>query len=231
MRHGVAIRETLRALDLLFGHARFHPDLCADARVEQLVEGRRWHHLDRDAITRLVANRPGVLWSTSAFDVTQRRAKRLRHVHERADATEELLPALGAVRVVTLGSTRGRVPLLGHGERVGDHLRRGQILIEGNAGDYLGSRMWAGTIAVMGQTGRYAGYAMRRGTLLFWQQPQLPATFNDCGSHTLSFLPLLFKSFKNLDSRFADTSLAFNRVRRYGGDLAATGRGEVLVKL
>ena len=130
------------------------------------------------------------------------------------------------------GMKGGTILIKGNaGERVGDHLRRGQILIEGNAGDYLGSRMWAGTIAVMGQTGRYAGYAMRRGTLLFWQQPQLPATFNDCGSHTLSFLPLLFKSFKNLDSRFADTSLAFNRVRRYGGDLAATGRGEVLVKL
>ncbi|MDT4329526.1 formylmethanofuran dehydrogenase subunit C [Methylomonas sp. MED-D] len=117
------------------------------------------------------------------------------------------------------------------GQRCGDHLRRGQILVEGDAGDYCGSRMVAGTIAVMGKVGRYAGYAMRRGTLLLWNQPQLPATFNDCGSHTLAFLPMLFASFKTLNSRFADNGVAFNRVRRFGGDMAETGRGEVLVKL
>ncbi len=117
------------------------------------------------------------------------------------------------------------------GERAGDHMRRGVILVEGNAGDYCGSRMVAGTIAVMGQAGRYVGYAMRRGTLLLWNQPQLSATFNDCGSHTLAFLPMLFASFKNLNSKFADASVAFNRVQRYGGDMAETGKGEVLVKI
>lgn len=130
------------------------------------------------------------------------------------------------------GMKGGTVLVKGNvGQRAGDHMRRGQILIEGNAGDYCGSRMVAGTIAVMGTVGRYAGYAMRRGTLLLWNQPQLPATFNDCGSHTLAFLPMLFASFKSLNSKFADTSTAFNRVRRYGGDLAETGRGEVLVRL
>ncbi len=117
------------------------------------------------------------------------------------------------------------------GERAGDHMRRGMILIEGNAGDYCGSRMTAGTIAVMGETGKNLGYAMRRGTLLLWKEPQLMATFADCGSHTLSFLPMLFNSFKSLNSKFADSSVAFNRAHRYGGDLAEIGRGEVLVKI
>ena len=116
------------------------------------------------------------------------------------------------------------------GERAGDHMRRGNILIEGNAGDYCGSRMTAGTIAVMGQTGRYLGYAMRRGTLLLWNQPQLSASFNDCGTHTLAFLPILFASFKMLNSRFADESTVFNRVQRYAGDMSEMGRGEVLVR-
>ncbi|WP_426994585.1 formylmethanofuran dehydrogenase subunit C [Methylomonas sp. CM2] len=130
------------------------------------------------------------------------------------------------------GMKGGTVLVKGNvGQRCGDHLRRGQILVEGDAGDYCGSRMVAGTIAVMGKVGRYAGYAMRRGTLLLWNQPQLPATFNDCGSHTLAFLPMLFASFKTLNSRFADNGVAFNRVRRFGGDMAETGRGEVLVKL
>jgi formylmethanofuran dehydrogenase subunit C len=110
-------------------------------------------------------------------------------------------------------------------------MRRGTLLIEGNAGDYCGSRMVAGTIAVMGQTGRYLGYAMRRGTLLLWNQPQLSATFNDCGSHTLAFLPILFASFKKLNSKFAKESASFNRVQRYAGDMSEMGRGEVLVRI
>jgi formylmethanofuran dehydrogenase subunit C len=117
------------------------------------------------------------------------------------------------------------------GERAGDHMRRGNILIEGNAGDYCGSRMTAGTIAVMGQTGRYLGFAMRRGTVLLWNQPQASARFNDCGAHTLAFLPILFASFKKLNSKFADSSAAFNRVQRYAGDMSEMGRGEVLVKI
>jgi formylmethanofuran dehydrogenase subunit C len=130
------------------------------------------------------------------------------------------------------GMKGGTVLVKGNvGQRAGDHMRRGQILIEGNAGDYCGSRMVAGTIAVMGSVGRYAGYAMRRGTLLLWNKPQLSATFNDCGSHTLAFLPMLFASFNSLNSRFADKSLAFNRVQRFGGDMAETGRGEVLVRI
>ena len=117
------------------------------------------------------------------------------------------------------------------GDRVGDHMRRGLILIEGDAGDYCGSRMTAGTIAVMGKTGRYLGFAMRRGTLLLWNQPQLLPSFNDCGAHTLGFLPLLFNSFKQINTKFAAASAAFNRVQRYAGDMSEIGRGEVLVKI
>ncbi|MGR9012438.1 MAG: formylmethanofuran dehydrogenase subunit C [Gammaproteobacteria bacterium] len=131
-----------------------------------------------------------------------------------------------------MGMKGGTILVKGNvGERAGDHMRRGNILIEGNAGDYCGSRMTAGTIAVMGRTGQYLGFAMRRGTLLLWNQPQASARFNDCGAHTLAFLPILFASFKKLNSRFSDSSEAFNRVQRYAGDMSEMGRGEVLVKI
>ncbi|RLA20068.1 MAG: formylmethanofuran dehydrogenase subunit C [Gammaproteobacteria bacterium] len=130
------------------------------------------------------------------------------------------------------GMKGGTVLVKGNvGQRAGDHMRRGTMLIEGNAGDYCGSRMIAGTIAVMGHTGRFLGYAMQRGTLLLWRQPTLSATFNDCGSHTLAFLPILFKSFSKLDSKFALEAQVFSRVQRYGGDMAEKGRAEVLVRL
>jgi formylmethanofuran dehydrogenase subunit C len=131
------------------------------------------------------------------------------------------------------GMTGGTVIVSGNtGARTGDHMRRGVILIEGNAGDYCGARMVSGTIAVLGQVGRHLGYAMKRGTLLLTQQPQhgISANFNDCGSHTLAFLPLMFASFKKLDSEFANVE-TFSRVQRYAGDISGIGMGEILVKI
>jgi formylmethanofuran dehydrogenase subunit C len=138
----------------------------------------------------------------------------------------------GALPGNKMGMKGGFILVKGNaGDRVGDHLRRGTILIEGSVGDYCGSRMIAGTIAVMGFTGKFLGHSMRRGTILLWNSPKISASFNDCGSHTLAFLPMLFKSFAELDSLFANSEQAFNRVQRFAGDMAEIGRGEILVKL
>lgn len=116
------------------------------------------------------------------------------------------------------------------GARAGDHMRRGLLLIEGDAGDYLGSRMIAGTIAVKGRVGEHPGYAMKRGTLvLAGGLGRLPPTFNDCGAHTLGFLPLLMKSLPDLGSAAFAAVGASGRVRRYAGDFAVGGKGEILV--
>jgi formylmethanofuran dehydrogenase subunit C len=131
------------------------------------------------------------------------------------------------------GMTGGTIIITGDsGDRTGDHMRRGMILIEGNAGDYCASRMVSGTIAVLGGTGTHLGYGMKRGTVLLTKAPShgITANFNDCGSHTLAFLPLLFASFKKLDSQFANVD-SFSRVQRYAGDLAGIGMGEILVKI
>ena len=126
------------------------------------------------------------------------------------------------------GMKGGVVIITGNaGERAGDQMRRGIILIEGNVGAYCASRMLAGTIGVLGTVGDYLGYGMRRGTLLLTQEPKLHATLQDCGTHTLPFLSLMFKSFANFPSKFA--SLKQNRVQRYAGDIANDGKGEILV--
>ena len=131
------------------------------------------------------------------------------------------------------GMTGGIIIVTGNtGARTGDHMRRGMILIEGNAGEYCGSRMISGTIAVLGDVGKHLGYAMKRGTILLPKMPQhgITANFNDCGSHTLAFLPLMFASFKKLDSKFANVE-GFSRVQRYAGDVGGIGMGEILVKI
>ena len=113
------------------------------------------------------------------------------------------------------------------GDRVGDQMRRGLILIDGNVGDYAASRMIAGTIGVYGKVGNYIGFNMKRGTLLLLNKPKLHATMQDCGTHTLPFLALLFASFKPLASAF--NKVQSQRVQRFGGDLACDGNGEILV--
>ena len=131
------------------------------------------------------------------------------------------------------GMTGGTVIVTGNtGARTGDHMRRGMILIEGNAGDYCAARMISGTIAVLGNVGTHLGLGMKRGTVLLTQAPAqgMSANFNDCGSHTLAFLPLLFNSFTKLDTKFATVD-AFSRVQRYAGDLGGIGMGEILVKI
>lgn len=126
------------------------------------------------------------------------------------------------------GMKGGTVIITGNaGDRVGDQMRRGIVLIEGNVGAYCASRMLAGTIGVLGSVGDYVGFGMRRGTLLLFSTPNLHATLQDCGSHTLPFLSLMFKSFRTLPSKFA--TINKNRVRRYAGDLANDGKGEILV--
>lgn len=117
------------------------------------------------------------------------------------------------------------------GERVGDRMRRGMLLIEGGCGDYCASRMGAGTIAVLGPSGANVGFAMRRGTVILSHPADLPPTFADFGTHDLGFLRLLHGAWRRLPaSRFAAIGDDAVRVRRFVGDLANAGKGEVLVR-
>jgi formylmethanofuran dehydrogenase subunit C len=126
------------------------------------------------------------------------------------------------------GMLGGTVIVKGNaGDRAGDQMRRGLILIEGNVGDYCGSRMVAGTIGVLGNTGAYTAFNMHRGTLLLKKQPKLHVSMQDCGTHTLPFLNLLFKSFSKYNTEFS--KLSKQRVQRFVGDAAYNGNGEILV--
>jgi formylmethanofuran dehydrogenase subunit C len=129
------------------------------------------------------------------------------------------------------GMRGGTIAVHGNtGDRAADRMRRGLILIAGNAGAYCGSRMLAGTMLVAGQVGMMPGFSLKRGTLLLARQPpELPATFQDSGEHELLFLALLERELKKESERFARLLPPGNRVRRYCGDLANGGTGEILV--
>ena len=129
----------------------------------------------------------------------------------------------------TVGMSGGILHVRGDaGERAGDRLRRGIILIEGRAGAYAGSRMIAGTLAIGGEAGDLPGYLMGRGTILLGRGATLLSpTFGDCGEYELVAARLLAGYTAQASAQLGDL---FRRpLRRLAGDLAALGKGEILL--
>jgi formylmethanofuran dehydrogenase subunit C len=138
----------------------------------------------------------------------------------------------GALPGEMRGMSGGVVAVRGRaGERAGDRMRRGVIVVEGGVGAYAGSRMIAGTLLVLGSgVGAYPGFGMKRGTLWLRCPPSraLP-TFADSGWHEFGFLRLLRGALAGagIGSRsLQDLGL---RARRFMGDAAVAGKGEILV--
>jgi formylmethanofuran dehydrogenase subunit C len=114
------------------------------------------------------------------------------------------------------------------GERAGDRLRRGTIIIQGGAGPYAGSRMLAGTLIVRRATGALPGYLMRRGTIICGVSDTVVSpTFVDCGIHHLIAMRLLAAFVRSYNKQVA--AILDRPLRRFAGDMAALGKGEIFL--
>ncbi len=111
---------------------------------------------------------------------------------------------------------------------VGAYMRRGLIVIKGNAEDFLGARMAAGTICLFGQAGLRTGGGMQKGTIVCMRPVELLPTFAyDC-TYAPVFLRILFKGLKHLGVQ-TPPGATDGSWRRYHGDLADVGKGEILI--
>lgn len=135
----------------------------------------------------------------------------------------------GPVPGAAMGMRNGLIHIKGNsGDHAGQRMRRGMIVIEGRAGAYPGGRMLAGTLVVLGGTGAYPGYLMKRGSIIADGPVGLMSpSFNDCGLQELTMLRLVERHLHNLGSAQLRQSFA-KPVRRFAGDMAALGRGEIL---
>lgn len=114
------------------------------------------------------------------------------------------------------------------GAEAGHRLRRGAIVVSGNAGAYAGRAMIAGTLVVKGKAGPLPGYLMQRGTILLAAAPEaLSQTFFDCGACDLVFARLLERALAEEGINAAP--LLRRPLRRFAGDAAVLGKGEVLM--
>lgn len=114
------------------------------------------------------------------------------------------------------------------GERTGDRMRRGTIIVKGRAGAAAGSRMAGGTIWAEKGFGIGPGPLMRRGTLIAPSVERLLSTFSDCGRHDLVILRLINAHIGSTLGELAPAPLP-GIVRRFAGDMATIGKGELLL--
>jgi formylmethanofuran dehydrogenase subunit C len=96
-----------------------------------------------------------------------------------------------------------------------------------SAADLAGAHMIAGTLLVCGSLGRRAGLDLKRGTIVAGSRVELLPTFRYACTDRPGWLALLFRSLAARGFVRAER-LAAGSFRRYGGDYAGLGRGEVL---
>ena len=127
------------------------------------------------------------------------------------------------------GMTGGIIVIEGHaGDRVGERMRRGTIIVRGRCGGYAGSRMIGGTIWTEQGFGVDPGVLLRRGTLIGPSVERLLPTFTDAGKHDLVILRILSRYLSASLGPLAPRPLG-GQVRKFAGDLATIGKGELLI--
>ncbi len=127
------------------------------------------------------------------------------------------------------GMTGGIVVVEGHaGDRTGERMRRGTIIVRGRCGVNAGSRMLGGTIWTEQGFGSAPGVLLRRGTLIGPSVEKMLPTFVDTGKHDLVILRILSRYLAAVLGPLAPRPIA-GAVRKYAGDLATVGKGEILI--
>ncbi len=137
---------------------------------------------------------------------------------------------LGAPRPgVRDGMSGGTIVVEGSaGEFCGERQRRGLVLVKGCVGQSAGARMLGGTIWSPTGFGENLAVQMRRGTILTPKLFTVLSTFTDCGMHDLGILTIMARHYARVLGDLAPP-LPSGPVRRFAGDMASIGRGEILV--
>ncbi len=114
------------------------------------------------------------------------------------------------------------------GLEVGLRMRRGIIVIGGRAKDFTGLQMKGGTIVLMSGAEIRTGAWMNRGTIISLEPLQILPTFTYACDYNPTFINLYSKHLSSfgIDLPFKASDGSY---QRYSGDLATTGKGEILV--
>lgn len=136
-----------------------------------------------------------------------------------------------AYRGSPTGLTGGTILVDGTaGDELGSRMRRGLIVVRGPVGDCAGYQMTGGTLLLVAGGGLRTGAGMTRGTVITLRPLSLLPTFTPACDYDPVFVNLYAR---HLDRWGIDLPYGPQRgcYRRYVGDAAVDGKGELLVWL
>lgn len=111
------------------------------------------------------------------------------------------------------------------GIELGMRMKRGVIAVRGPVRDFAGLQMKGGTIVLAGGAEQRTGAWMERGTILSLKPLRLLPTFAFACEYRPSFLPLYARHLAALGLPLP----ADGTYRRFAGDAAVPGKGEILI--
>jgi formylmethanofuran dehydrogenase subunit C len=135
----------------------------------------------------------------------------------------------GARSGASRGMTGGEIVVRGAaGSEAGANARRGLIVIGGDAGERAAHRMIAGTVLVLGAAAEGAGSWSKRGSVVVLGAVVAPPTFRYSCTYQPPHLSLTLLRLRARYRLTIDSAALRGLYRRYCGDLADVGKGEIL---
>ncbi|HXB27389.1 MAG TPA: formylmethanofuran dehydrogenase subunit C [Gemmatimonadaceae bacterium] len=134
-------------------------------------------------------------------------------------------PLPGASR----GMTGGEIIVRGNvGSGAATRVRRGLVIVGGNAGANAAHAMIAGTMLVAGRLGTGAGLWSKRGSVIALGGVEVPATYRYACTYRPPYVPVLLRYLQRMRGFTIDGRFASGRYKRWTGDVADVGKGEIL---
>jgi formylmethanofuran dehydrogenase subunit C len=116
----------------------------------------------------------------------------------------------------------------GAGPEPGTRMRRGLLVVAGDVARHAGPGMIAGTVIVFGSAGPAPGLWSKRGSIVALGPVQVPPTYRYTCTYQPDVLRLTLLRLHNRYGLAVDERYVSGFYRRYSGDLADLGRGEIL---
>jgi formylmethanofuran dehydrogenase subunit C len=128
------------------------------------------------------------------------------------------------------GITGGEIVIRGSaGPGLGAGLRRGLIAVEGEVAEGAGRAMLAGTVVAFGSIGADPGLWSKRGSVVALGTVTPPSTYRYACTYRPSYLPVTLGYLKSRYRCPVAQDHLSGLYRRYSGDLADLGAGEILL--
>ncbi len=127
------------------------------------------------------------------------------------------------------GMTGGELVVFGDvGDEAGAQMRRGLLAVGGSTGAAPGFAMLAGTLVVLGACGTDPGLLSKRGSIVALGPVTPPPTYRHACTAPFAVLRLVLLRLRDRAGLPVRPEQVAGTYRRYSGDFAESGKGEIL---